>query len=126
MGENMVKIRYLPSFGPKANAQEFERRSALFSMAVAEVIIVNIWENMVGLYNGANMGLLKTVFEVNLQLFQHNQYALFFCGYLFATRSQKTLLMFVIRDHIGVTPLANLQKVLVDSLGQIWSELSKV
>jgi hypothetical protein len=39
-------------------------------MAVAEVIIVNLWENMVGLYNGANMGLLKTVFEVNLQLFQ--------------------------------------------------------
>jgi hypothetical protein len=50
--------------------QEFERRSALFSIAVANVIIVNMWENMVGLYNGANMGLLKTVFEVNLQLFQ--------------------------------------------------------
>ena len=51
--------------------QEFERRSALFSTAAAEVIIVNIHENNVGLYNGANMGLLKTVFEVNLSLFQH-------------------------------------------------------
>ena len=36
--------------------------------------ITNIWENMVGLYNGANMGLLKTVFEVNLQLFQQKEY----------------------------------------------------
>jgi hypothetical protein len=32
-------------------------------------LIVNIWEHQVGLYQGANMGLLKTVFEVNLQLF---------------------------------------------------------
>jgi hypothetical protein len=39
-------------------------------LATAEVLIVNLWEHMVGLYNGANMGLLKTVFEVNLQLFQ--------------------------------------------------------
>ncbi|KAJ2562893.1 Dynamin-like GTPase that mediates homotypic ER fusion, partial [Coemansia sp. RSA 1836] len=49
--------------------QDFERKSALFSLAVGEVVIVNMWENMVGLYNGANMGLLKTVMEVNLQLF---------------------------------------------------------
>jgi hypothetical protein len=42
----------------------------LFSLAIAEVVIVNMWEHMVGLYNGANMGLLKTVLEVNLELFQ--------------------------------------------------------
>jgi hypothetical protein len=50
--------------------QDFERKSALFSLAIAEVVIVNMWEHMVGLYNGANMGLLKTVLEVNLELFQ--------------------------------------------------------
>lgn len=49
--------------------QDFERKSALFSMAVSEVLLVNIWEHQVGLYQGANMGLLKTVFEVNLGLF---------------------------------------------------------
>lgn len=51
-------------------AQDFERKAALFSMAAAEIIIVNMWEHQVGLYQGANMGLLKTVFEVNLALFQ--------------------------------------------------------
>eukprot|EP00158_Paraphelidium_tribonemae_P005714 Partr_v1_DN27479_c0_g1_i2_m71464 putative Cooperates with the reticulon proteins and tubule- shaping DP1 family proteins to generate and maintain the structure of the tubular endoplasmic reticulum network. Has GTPase activity, which is required for its function in ER organization (By similarity) len=80
-------------------------------MAVAEVIIINIWENMVGLYNGANMGLLKTVFEVNLQLFHSSQ--------------SKTLLFFVIRDHVGVTPLANLENVTRESLAKIWKELAK-
>ena len=49
--------------------QDFERKSALFSLASSEVMIVNLWEHQVGLYQGANMGLLKTVFEVNLGLF---------------------------------------------------------
>jgi len=49
--------------------QDFERKSALFALATSEVLLVNLWEHQVGLYQGANMGLLKTVFEVNLQLF---------------------------------------------------------
>lgn len=49
--------------------QDFERKSSLFALATSEVLMVNIWETQVGLYQGANMGLLKTVFEVNLQLF---------------------------------------------------------
>lgn len=54
--------------------QDFERKSALFSLASSEVLIVNMWEHQVGLYNGANMGLLKTVFEVNLGLFGKEGY----------------------------------------------------
>ncbi|KAK9765237.1 Dynamin-like GTPase that mediates homotypic ER fusion [Basidiobolus ranarum] len=92
--------------------QDFERKSALFSMATAEAIIINQWENMVGLYNGANMGLLKTVFEVNLQLFQQKG-------------KQKTLLFFVIRDFIGNTPLENLTTTLTNDLNKLWSGLSK-
>lgn len=53
--------------------QDFERKSALFALATSEVLIVNIWEHQVGLYQGANMGLLKTVFEVNLQLFMKDK-----------------------------------------------------
>lgn len=56
--------------------QDFERKSALFALATSEVLIVNIWEHQVGLYQGANMGLLKVVFEVNLELFlKDKQYA---------------------------------------------------
>ena len=53
--------------------QDFERKSALFALATSEVLIVNIWEHQVGLYQGANMGLLKVVFEVNLELFLKDQ-----------------------------------------------------
>jgi len=63
----------LPAARMRADGEDFERRSALFSLAISEVIIVNLWEQQVGLYQGANLGLLKTVFEVNLQLFQQQR-----------------------------------------------------
>lgn len=49
--------------------QDFERKSALFALATSEVLLINLWEHQVGLYQGANMGLLKVVFEVNLEIF---------------------------------------------------------
>ncbi|KAG0213478.1 Dynamin-like GTPase that mediates homotypic ER fusion [Mortierella sp. GBA30] len=93
--------------------QDFERKSALFSLATSEVLIINMWEHQVGLYNGANMGLLKTVFEVNLQLFGDNR------------GKEKTLLLFVIRDHVSSTPLENLSSTLMADLEKIWQGLSK-
>ncbi|THY30808.1 root hair defective 3 GTP-binding protein [Aureobasidium pullulans] len=94
--------------------QDFERKSALFALATSEVLIVNIWEHQVGLYQGANMGLLKTVFEVNLQLFLKDN-----------NSTPRSLLFFVIRDHIGTTPLSNLRQTLLADLTRIWSTLSK-
>jgi len=37
----------------------------------------------------------------------------------------RTLLLFVIRDHLGVTPLANLQATVVADLTRIWDHLAK-
>ncbi|KAF8872198.1 RHD3/Sey1 [Infundibulicybe gibba] len=92
--------------------QDFERKSALFSLASSGVLIVNLWEwHQEGLYRGANMSLLKTVFEVNLRLFGRT--------------NSRTLLLFVIRDHIGQTPLANLQATLTTELNRVWDGLSK-
>ncbi|ODN80608.1 protein SEY1 [Cryptococcus amylolentus CBS 6039] len=99
--------------------QDFERKSALFSLASTEVLLVNLWEHQIGLYNGANMGLLKTVFEVNLGLFG---------GGADSTRPQpqeKTLILFVIRDHVGATPLANLTATLAQDMQRIWASISK-
>ncbi|KAF8595084.1 root hair defective 3 GTP-binding protein [Ceratobasidium sp. AG-I] len=97
--------------------QDFERKSALFSLASSEVLIVNLWEHQVGLYQGANMGLLKTVFEVNLGLFGKSKSS--------DGSSQKTMLLFVIRDHVGATPLANLSATLTADMNKIWDGLVK-
>ncbi|KAL9110887.1 MAG: hypothetical protein Q9227_004687 [Pyrenula ochraceoflavens] len=94
--------------------QDFERKAALFALATSEVLIVNIWEHQVGLYQGANMGLLKTVFEVNLQLFLKDR-----------KTTHRSLLFFVIRDFLGTTPLQNLRNTLMQDLTRIWASLSK-
>ena len=96
--------------------QDFERKAALFALATSEVLIVNIWEHQVGLYQGANMGLLKVVFEVNLELFLKDKES---------KSSPRSLLFFVIRDHLGTTPLTNLRNTLKQDLTRIWSGLSK-
>jgi hypothetical protein len=93
--------------------QDFERRSALFALATSEVLIVNMWENQVGLYQGANMGLLKTVFEVNLSLFQTSGEA------------SRSLILFVIRDHLGSTPIENLSQTLLQDLNKHWDSIAK-
>ncbi|WVO19367.1 protein SEY1 [Cryptococcus decagattii] len=99
--------------------QDFERKSALFSLASTEVLIVNLWEHQIGLYNGANMGLLKTVFEVNLGLFGGG-------GDNSKPKPQeKTLILFVIRDHVGATPMSNLTGTLTQDMEKIWDSLSK-
>ena len=78
MDANAVKTRYDTAacwspFPDPPCLKDFERKSALFSLAVSHVLLINMWEHAVGLYNGANMGLLKTVFEVHLQLFQQKK-----------------------------------------------------
>lgn len=91
--------------------QDFERKAALFALSTSEILIINLWEHQIGLYQGANMGLLKTVFEVNLSLFGNNDH--------------KVLLLFVIRDHVGSTPLENLSNTLTTDLNDMWEKISK-
>ncbi|CUM53402.1 Protein SEY1 [Debaryomyces fabryi] len=95
--------------------QDFERKAALFALSTSEILIINIWETQIGLYQGANMGLLKTVFEVNLSLFGKSK---------LDKNDHKVLLLFVIRDHIGVTPLENLAATLTQDLMAMWDSLN--
>ncbi|KAF2471393.1 root hair defective 3 GTP-binding protein [Lindgomyces ingoldianus] len=115
MAENILVMDVEGTDGrERGEDQDFERKSALFALATSEVLIVNIWEHQVGLYQGANMGLLKTVFEVNLQLFVKDSKTI-----------PKSLLFFVIRDHLGTTPLRNLQNTILQDLSRLWSSISK-
>jgi len=54
--------------------QAFERKTSLFSLALSEVLLINMWTTDVGRHDAANYGLLKIVFELNLQLFQSSKY----------------------------------------------------
>ncbi len=78
----------------------FEKKTSLFSLALAEILVVNMWMQDVGRNNAANLPLLRTVFDINLQLFQ-------------TEKRHKTLLLFVIRDHVRQqTPLDKLVAII--------------
>ena len=87
----------------------FERKAALFALAMSEVVMVNMWQNDIGRYNASSIPLLKTVFEVNLQLFAVNTNA-------------KCHLLFVIRDSTNDVKVIEGQ--VRRDLDLIWNQLT--
>ena len=44
----------------------FERQSSLFALAIADILVVNMWAKDVGREAGAGKPLLKTIFQVGI------------------------------------------------------------
>lgn len=88
----------------------FERQSALFALAVSDVLMINLWHHDVGREHGSGKPLLKTILQENLKLFDSGK---------------KKTLVFVIRDRSSKTPLEALSKTLREDLDKIWSGLAK-
>lgn len=90
----------------------FEQTTSLFALALADVLIINLWTTDVGRYQASNYGLLKVIFEVNLKLFAQSQ-------------SQKKL-VFVLRDF---NPHENnedsMRTLLENNVKTIWKEIYK-
>ena len=61
----------------------FEQTTSMLALAVADVLLINMWTQDIGRYGASNYGLLEVIFECNLKLF--------------GQQSAKKL-MFVIRD----------------------------
>ncbi|XP_042468131.1 protein ROOT HAIR DEFECTIVE 3-like isoform X2 [Zingiber officinale] len=86
----------------------FEKQSALFALAVSDIVLINMWCHDIGREQAANKPLLKTVFQVMLRLFS----------------PRKTTLLFVIRDKTR-TPLENLEPILREDIRKIWDNIPK-
>eukprot|EP01018_Ginkgo_biloba_P021580 Gb_39091 [translate_table: standard] len=94
------------SFWPDDTA--FEKQSALFALAVSDIVLINMWCHDIGREQAANKPLLKTVFQVMMRLFS----------------PRKTTLLFVIRDKTK-TPLEVLEPVLREDIKKIWDSVPK-
>ncbi|KAL9335535.1 hypothetical protein Peur_072716 [Populus x canadensis] len=86
----------------------FEKRSALFALAIADIVIINMWCHDIGREHAASRPLLKTVFEAMTRLFG----------------ARKTTLLFVLRDQTP-TPLERLKHILRRDIDQIWAAAAK-
>ncbi|CAK9182101.1 unnamed protein product, partial [Ilex paraguariensis] len=86
----------------------FEKQSALFALAISDILLINLWCHDIGREQAANKPLLKTVFQVMMRLFS----------------PRKTTLLFVIRDKTK-TPLEYLEPILREDIQKIWSTVPK-
>ncbi|KQK08393.1 protein ROOT HAIR DEFECTIVE 3 [Brachypodium distachyon] len=86
----------------------FEKQSALFALAVSDIVLINMWCHDIGREQAANKPLLKTVFQVMMRLFS----------------PRKTTMLFVIRDK-SKTPLENLEPILREDIQKIWDAVPK-
>ncbi|EAY07674.1 hypothetical protein TVAG_273580 [Trichomonas vaginalis G3] len=88
----------------------FERKSSLFALALSELLVINMWESDIGRYNAANIPMLKTVMEVNVQLF-------------LAQSTSKSKILFVIRD--STIPNFDVIKFQINrDMENIWAEIT--
>jgi hypothetical protein len=89
----------------------FEHMSSLFALAVSDVLIVNMWTNEVGRYKAASVGLLKTVFEVNMKLFDRNK---------------RHHILFVLRDFNDQQDNFNrLVEQIKKTMTELWAQIEK-
>ncbi|KAI9197925.1 hypothetical protein LWI28_006806 [Acer negundo] len=86
----------------------FEKQSALFALAIADIVLINMWCHDIGREQAANKPLLKTVFQVMTRLFS----------------PRKTTLLFVIRDK-SKTPIEYLEPILREDIEKIWDVVPK-
>ncbi|XP_058106113.1 protein ROOT HAIR DEFECTIVE 3 homolog 2-like isoform X2 [Magnolia sinica] len=86
----------------------FEKQSALFALAISDIVLINMWCHDIGREQAANKPLLKTVFQVMMRLFS----------------PRKTTLLFVIRDKTK-TPFEHLEQLLREDIQKVWDAVSK-
>ena len=95
--------------------QKTERLLLLFALSVSDILLFNLFENAVGLYHGANMGLMRMCLEI--------YYEIFIEKHLDEPIRKKTLL-FVVRDYTSTTPVEEMRAILYHDISKIWEELT--
>ena len=82
--------------------------TSLFALAIADVLIINMWEHDVGRSDASNYEILSDIFKVNMRLFK-----------------QKTAkkFLFIIRDFDKEDKNEELNRAqLEQTMKKIWSE----
>ncbi|WJX23181.1 hypothetical protein P8452_12411 [Trifolium repens] len=86
----------------------FEKQSALFALAVSDIVLINMWSHDIGREQAACKPLLRTVFQAMMRLFS----------------PRKTKLIFVIRDKTK-SPLEFFERTIREDIQKIWDAVPK-
>ena len=88
----------------------FEQTTSLYALAMADVVMINMWSQDIGRHDTSNYGIFKVIFEANLKLFD---------------QQSKKKLVFVLRDYNPRIKLDRIQEKLEKGLSTIWQDIYK-
>ena len=77
---------------------------------MADVILINMWNNDLGRSDASNYGIFKVIFDANLKLFG---------------QKAKKKLVFVIRDFEPHSTIDNVRQQISTDLDKIWRDIVK-
>ena len=88
---------------------KFEHSSSLFSLAMSDILIINMWTKDVGRYTASNYGVLKIVFQMNLKLFEQ--------------KTAKKIIIFL-RDFDEIRNRKDkIEKLILEDIHKIWKDI---
>jgi protein SEY1 len=89
----------------------FEQTTSMLALALADVLIINMWTNDIGRYGASNYGLLEVIFECNLKLFG---------------QASAKKLMFVLRDFDDRgNNFERIMQTIKTDISNIWAKIYK-
>ena len=87
----------------------FEHSSSLFSLAMSDILIINMWTSDVGRYTASNYGVLKIVFEMNLKLFEQ--------------KTAKKIIIFLRDFDPNRNRKDKIESLILEDIHKIWKEI---
>ena len=88
---------------------KFEHSSSLFSLAMSDILIINMWTSDVGRYTASNYGVLKIVFEMNLKLFEQ--------------KTAKKIIIFLRDFDSTINQKDKIESLILEDIHKIWKEI---
>ena len=88
---------------------KFEHSSSLFSLAMSDILIINMWTSDVGRYTASNYGVLKIVFEMNLKLFEQ--------------KTAKKIIIFLRDFDPNRNRKDKIESLILEDIHKIWKEI---
>ncbi|KAJ8907009.1 hypothetical protein NDN08_003492 [Rhodosorus marinus] len=92
-----------------------EKKLALFALVLSDVLIINLWSNDVGRRTASNMTLLRSIVQLQYELFDSDQ----------EFRKHPVRILFLLRDYDGQTPQRKVEESLQAQLVHVFDGVAK-
>ena len=93
----------------KSKVLIIDHSSSLFSLAMSDILVINMWTSDVGRYTASNYGVLKIVFEMNLKLFEQ--------------KTAKKIIIFLRDFDPSRNRKDKIESLILEDIHKIWKEI---